>query len=447
MTQFPPPLRWFALGAAALLLALSGVLAFARPLPGFLPLLVLGTLVVFSEHRPVTLPSGIVVTPGFLVGMASIVVFREHGALLGPLVIGVLGGFYLPHLRRGARWWLVFNVGVVGLATVAAATAYQIVPERVVEHLPLALVAAVPPAAAFLLVEWGLLTASYALDGTRPLRDVAGEIASLSVQVCSFALLGVFLGRLYLDLGAVVAVLFVVPILVAREMFASYRRVRAGYEETLDMLVRMLEMKDRYTAGHAKRVARYALYIGEGLRLSPSRLERLRYAALMHDIGKLAIPNRLLNKPGKLTATEFERVRLHEDASYEMLSRIDFLRGVAATGRTEHMRFDPEDAGRPIEPYIVAVADAYDAMTSTRAYRRALAQPVAFEELRSKAGVQFHPACVDALISALRRSGEVHGLGHEPVAHIEWPEAPEAGVGSAGLGDLLHLGDTAGGVA
>jgi HD-GYP domain-containing protein (c-di-GMP phosphodiesterase class II) len=215
--------------------------------------------------------------------------------------------------------------------------------------------------------------------------------------------------------------------------------VRDGYEATLEMLVRALEIKDRYTAGHAQRVALYAGYIGEELGFPPARLERLRYAALMHDIGKLAVPNHLLNKPGRLTPDEFERVRRHEAASVEMLSRIDFLRCVAPSACSEHTRFDPDGEDRPIDPYIVAVADAYDAMTSTRAYRRALPQHVAFAELHAQAGRQFHPACVDALVNALRTRTEVHGLGYEP-AHVEWPDAPRVGVGSAGLGDLLHLG-------
>ena len=81
------------------------------------------------------------------------------------------------------------------------------------------------------------------------------------------------------------------------------------------------------------------------------------------------------------------------------------------------------------------IADAYDAMTSTRAYRKALPQEVAFQELRDKAGVQFHPACVEALIAAIEARGEKHGAGYEVRAEFE--DAPEVGLGSAGLGDLL----------
>jgi len=118
-----------------------------------------------------------------------------------------------------------------------------------------------------------------------------------------------------------------------------------------------------------------------------------------------------------------------------MLDHIDFLRPIAGAGHSENTRFDPDDSDHPIEPYIVMIADAYDAMTSTRAYRKALTQEVAFRELRDKAGIQFHPACVEALISAIETRGEKHGAGHEQSGEFE--DAPDVGVGSAGLGDLM----------
>ena len=212
-------------------------------------------------------------------------------------------------------------------------------------------------------------------------------------------------------------------------------RVKESHEETVGMLIHALEAKDRYTAGHAERVATYPRYIGEELNFMPARLERLRFAALMHDIGKLVVPNQLLNKPDRLTPEEFAQVRIHEKVSVQMLSHIDFLRPIAAAGHSDNTKFDPDDLDHPIEPYIVMIADAYDAMTSTRAYRKALTQDVAFQELRDKAGVQFHPECVEALIRAIEAKDEHHGAGFE--AEPEFESAPDAGVGSAGLGDLL----------
>jgi HD-GYP domain-containing protein (c-di-GMP phosphodiesterase class II) len=153
------------------------------------------------------------------------------------------------------------------------------------------------------------------------------------------------------------------------------------------------------------------------------------------------VPNHLLNKPGKLTAEEFDIVRQHEDVSVEILTKIDFLAPVAPSATSEAAQFSPvaDDRGQPIEPHIVAVADAYDAMTSTRSYRRALSQDVAFAELRKNSGRQFHPRVVDALIAALRRRGAVHGDGYE--LYVHHIDAPRGRVGSAGLGDLLPTRD------
>ena len=229
---------------------------------------------------------------------------------------------------------------------------------------------------------------------------------------------------------------------MARTAFSSYLALKRSHEATVRILVGALEAKDPYTAGHAERVAEYAQYIGLELGIPPGRLERLRLAALMHDVGKLVVPNHLLNKPGKLTAEEFAVVRKHEDVSVEILTTIEFLAPVAPSATSEAAQFSPvaDDHGQPIEPHIVAVADAYDAMTSTRSYRRALTQDIAFAELRKNSGRQFHPRVVDALIASLRRRGAVHGDGHE--LYVHHMDAPRHGVGSAGLGDLLPDGTT-----
>jgi HD-GYP domain-containing protein (c-di-GMP phosphodiesterase class II) len=261
------------------------------------------------------------------------------------------------------------------------------------------------------------------------------ELLPAGMDVLPFTLLGFLVGRLYLNLGAGVLVLIFVPIIIAREVFRSYNTVTEARDETVQMMIRALESKDNYTAGHAERVAKYAGYIGQEMSLGPWRMERLHFAALMHDIGKLVVPNQILNKPGKLTEEEFARMRVHEKVAVQMLSHIDFLRPIAPTTHADAMRFDPDDLDHPIEPYIVMIADAYDAMTSTRSYRKALPQEIAFQELRDKSGTQFHPECAEALIRAIEKRGEVHGKGHEE--DVAYEHDPEAGVGSAGLGDLL----------
>src|SRR5207247_9618143 len=160
------------------------------------------------------------------------------------------------------------------------------------------------------------------------------------------------------------------------------------------------EASGRHSAGPAQRVANVSEQVGVELAFGQRRMERLRYAALMHDIGKLVVPNQLLNKPGRLTEAEFERVKRHEVVSVELLHRIAFLAPIAGDTTTEAANAAVDGTGL-IEPAIIHVADAFDAMTSTRSYRRALSQQTAFDELRAGAGTQFNAGCVEALITAI----------------------------------------------
>jgi 5'-deoxynucleotidase YfbR-like HD superfamily hydrolase len=416
-----------AMGCIALSLALHDV-------PPVGPIILFGALAVFAQQR-VVMAAGVDFAPNFFIFVAAIVVFQAYDAPAGAAIVGLVGGVLFPALTRRTWGWIVFNGSMYAISVTAASFVYALTASLATKSLPLALLAAPPAALTLAAVMWLLLVLSYVAERTRPPASVLQELPPQLWQSLPFAALGFLVGRLYLELGAAVLLLIVVPIVVAREMFASYLRVKEAHDETVQLLIRALEQKDPYTAGHAGRVAVYAGYIAEELDFMPSRAERLRFAALMHDIGKLVVPNQLLNKPGKLTEEEFKRIRIHERVSVQMLSHIDFLRPIAGHGHSDAMRFDPDDTDHPIEPYIIMVADAYDAMTSTRSYRKALPQEVAFQELRDKAGTQFHPEAAEALIRGVERRHEVHGAGHEEELHFE--DAPEMGLGSAGLGDLV----------
>lgn len=196
-------------------------------------------------------------------------------------------------------------------------------------------------------------------------------------------------------------------------------------------LVRALAAKDAYTGEHTERVARYSAYIGEELGLSRRRRRRLAQAALLHDIGKLSVPVELLNKPGRLTDDELARVQEHAHTCDDVLGRVDALRPLRAAAAGHHLRYDGGGYGagaRSQQAAVVSVADAYDAMTSTRAYRRALSQEVAFAELRRRSGTQFDPRCVEALIAAVQRRGERHGSGFERSEVVFAVEPPSVGL-------------------
>lgn len=434
--RFPDRLTVYWVTVAASALGAAVALGFSEPLPAVGALALFCLLMVFAENTAVVVPDGYKVSGSLMVSMAAVVVFYRSGSLLGPLLVGVCGGLHLPNCRARAWRKLLFNAGTVGLATLSAALAYRVFADHVNGSGWSLAALAIPAALADVIVNDTLVAGVISLQSGKPFSRVLSSFRATDLQSVPFALLGVVMGKLYLDIGGAAVPLFVVPILAARQTFASHLQVKVAQEATVRTLISALEAKDRYTSGHAERVAVYAHYMGEELNFSPRRMERLRYAALMHDIGKLIVSNRLLNKPAKLTEREFAEVRRHEEISVALLGRIDFLRPVAPSSSSRFTRYEPDGAKLPIEPHIVHVADAYDAMTSTRAYRRALSQEVAFGELRAKAGVQFHPVAVEALIAGIERREEHHGAGFEHDVH-EWVVAPpDGGLGSAGLGDL-----------
>src|SRR4051794_27034561 len=154
MNQFPPRLRVFNAVVFSAVVIAAVVLARAEGMPPLVPLLIFGGLVLFSEHRTVRLPSGTMISSGFMVTMALVVVFSAHGSILGSLLLAMMGGVYIPSLRRRSWPWIPFNAGVLGIATLAAAVAYRALPESLTSTLPLALVGAIVPAALIAGVSW-----------------------------------------------------------------------------------------------------------------------------------------------------------------------------------------------------------------------------------------------------------------------------------------------------
>jgi response regulator RpfG family c-di-GMP phosphodiesterase len=176
-----------------------------------------------------------------------------------------------------------------------------------------------------------------------------------------------------------------------------YEDLRATFQQTIQGLARAIDKMDRYTAGHSERVAIYATYLAMRLGLPPDVVEIVRQSALMHDIGKIGCVMNL-NKPGKLTQDEYEIFKRHPTFGKDILDPIKFLHPLVPGVHLHHERWD----GRgyplglrgndvPIIARIIAVADTYDAMTSDRAYRRALPHEVAVGEIERCSGSQFDP--------------------------------------------------------
>lgn len=186
------------------------------------------------------------------------------------------------------------------------------------------------------------------------------------------------------------------------------RQLEQSLLDTVSALSAMVEGKDDYTEGHCQRIAQIAVAIGRHMDLSPEEIHDLRHAGLLHDIGKVAIPDAILLKPGPLDADEFRRMQSHSTIGRQILEPMALLRRVGLIVEQHHERFDghgypnglAEDAIL-LPARIIAVADAFDAMTSTRPYRDALPQAEAIRRLCEGRGSQFDPVVVDAFCAHL----------------------------------------------
>jgi hypothetical protein len=389
-----------------------------------------------AENAQIRLPSSTTVSPGFMMIMASISAFDGRGVVLGAAIVGFCGTAQIPLIRRRRFALQLFNCCQYLIAAALAGFVFELFDWR---GGPGLFAAAILATAAFAVVNVALVLPHVAIGEELTFPEVWADMRPAVPNYLAFGLLGLLLGQLYSSIGWVALPLLIVPVAIARKVFASFIELREAHEATIRTFIRAIEAKDTYTAGHAERVAKYSLYMGRELEFSPARLDHLRYAALMHDIGKLAVPSRLLNKPGKLTPEEYSRVQRHNRVCIDILTRVDFMKTMVVTASDRHGHFESggDDADNLVmEAHIVAVADAFDAMTSTRSYRRALAQDVAFGELRDKSGSQFNPDCVEALIRAIEQRDEHYGLGYEEDASEFAVAPPVTGVGSAGLGDL-----------
>lgn len=182
-------------------------------------------------------------------------------------------------------------------------------------------------------------------------------------------------------------------------------------EDVLVFLAQVAEAKDHYTEAHLERVSRYSLAIGRVLRLDEEMLEQLHKGALLHDIGKVGVPDRILQKPGRLTPEEYEEMKKHTIIGYEMCKPLRSLQGGALLViRHHHERWDGKGypdglKGEeiPLLARIVSVVDAYDAMTTDRVYRKALPEEKARAEIQRNAGSQFDPKVAEVFLDILGR--------------------------------------------
>ncbi|HET8673185.1 MAG TPA: HD domain-containing phosphohydrolase [Thermoleophilaceae bacterium] len=374
------------------------------------------------------------ISPATVPAIALAYLFGPVGPICGEAIILVV------RLVRPGRPAIrqIFDFGLLSMAGIAAAAVFSLVPV----HAGAAVIGvSVLAALSYYVVNATLLCLVWMLDeGISPFAAWVERLAWLWPHtLAGGAVAGLFVvGER--SLGPSAFALFFVPLAMAwlaqkqyvdrsrtsvEALRASHRELevaneqlrvalgenekllestRRAYMSTITSLARTIEAKDPYTGGHTERVAEYALMLARELGFGDEELKAVEVGAVIHDIGKIGIPDRILLKPGRLNAAEVEEMRRHPEISSYILDELDLPPIVRDMARNHHERFDDKGypdglAGKdiPLAARILTVADAFDAMTSDRPYRRALSQEVAAQEIRRHTGTQFCPDVVAAL--------------------------------------------------
>jgi HD-GYP domain-containing protein (c-di-GMP phosphodiesterase class II) len=379
--------------------------------------LLAGTLVVayavtsrvrFVARYGFTVPTQLVFVPMlFLLPAGTVPLFVAAGIALGGLPDCVRGRAHPSRLlmSAGDAWHSVGPALVIGLAGS---------PEASLAEWPVLL---------------GALGAQFLVDNVvSSLREWVALGISPSLEVVPLAWI-VLVDLLLSPIGLLAAmaasietyaVLLVLPLAALLAIFAAERRVRLhqalelsrAYRGTTLLLADVLEADDEYTGVHSQGVVALSVAVADAMGLDSRERRNVEFGALLHDIGKIAVPKEIINKPGPLTDDEWLVIRTHTIEGQRMLDQVGgLLSDVGRIVRSSHESWDGSGypdrlAGDeiPLGSTIVCCCDAFNAMTTDRPYRPAMTLGEATAELRAKAGSQFNPAAVDALLSVLERT-------------------------------------------
>jgi putative nucleotidyltransferase with HDIG domain len=375
-------------------------------------LLVLAVLFMICDSTPTTLTSRQSAwSPSSAATLAAVV-------LLGPGGAALVGATSLISLRRGGLRERAFNGAMYALSAYASGEAYLALGGHIGVPMPGSFPGIILPfavaAAVHVAVNHGLLWSMLLLlppSGASLQRGRLDlHLSLLLVSDLGYATLGLLIAALWDLVGAFAAVLVLIPLFVARWAMGQFAAQEGAYSATMAALCQAVETKDFYTRGHSERVSRGATLLAQQIGMGAERVEAIRYAGMLHDVGKLGVPTKVLQKTGPLTEEELAAIQLHPMRGLEIVRQIGFLTEALDGIMHHHERMDGKGypmglAGDEIPEFarVIAVADAFDSMTSTRSYRGARSVGEAVAELRKCSGMQFDPVLVDAFIAALAR--------------------------------------------
>ncbi len=365
------------------------------------PVLVFLLLIILADSFPVTLPRGGNVTVSFAVNAASILLFQP----LVVIAITIIRDLYMLFKGKNTIKHL-FNISQISVSIGSAALVYRYLTPAAadfsISHIP----AFIASMVVIFLLNPTFVTIILALvEDEKPYAVWLVNIKWSSLTFLSMAPLGALIAIIYININFWGLVLFLLPLILARHSFQSYMNIRKTFLDTIKSLSLAIDAKDPYTRGHSSRVADYVVSLAHELKWPEDKIEFLQYIALIHDVGKVTVPEDILKKEGLLSRDEYNIMKTHSSAGAEVIKDVNYFAAGVYIIRHHHERWDGKgypDQIRGVDipegARIISVADAFDAMTSDRPYRNALPPSVALKELKSCTGTQFDPKVVAAFI-------------------------------------------------
>lgn len=366
-------------------------------------------LIFIADSFTIRLPKKASISVSFSIIFATILMFGPWVATIASLITAV----NISDIRNNIPWYkMFFSACNYIISAFTAGYAYMLfggsTGNIAAPDFPFVILPVVASSTVFFVINTALIALAVALLYNESVVNTwRYNFQWLIPNYYALGILGLIFAQIYVTSGPASIILLIIPLLIARQTFQVYMNLKSAYVDTVSALVQALEAKDPYTRGHSERVAKYAEVMARELKLPDDKIETLRYAALLHDIGKVGIARRILNKPGRLTNDEFKHIQAHPKIGAEIIGDIDFLKTAIPAVYYHHERLNGTGYAEglsgdriPLLARIMTVADSYDAMTSTRSYRPALSAKEAAAELVACSGSQFDPRVVEAFIKA-----------------------------------------------
>jgi putative nucleotidyltransferase with HDIG domain len=387
------------------------------PIAAPVPVAILAIAAILAELTAVELPRGGSTSLAFPLSIAASILAGPSAAGLVAVCTAVGLNDFQPDRPK---YKILFNFGQLSLSAVASGYAYVYLGGRVFYQaggpaLPFRSAdfpAALLPLLALGIVAFSVNTAllSYVLSTERGISPLAVWTSGLAwafpMQV-ALTFLGASVAQV-MSIELFALALFFFPLVLSRQVYLRYINLKEAYLDTVRSLVGTIEAKDRYTRGHSDRVASLSERIASSMGMSETQVESVRIAAQLHDLGKVAMADSILQKTGKLTASEIDQIRTHPAVGAQIVEKVPALRELAPVVRHHHERYDGTGYGEglardaiPLEARILAVADSFDAMTTARSYRPAMPVAEAIDEMVACSGDQFDPVIVGHLFKVL----------------------------------------------